>query len=108
MNKMTGEAHRALKAMHEGGRIEARRIYPHPYRYELVYAEVRKKAPIDLAASTIDALVTAGYVTPLPPLDWRRDRFNYAITEAGTQSATNTLPKPDDGQLVIPGTEHLL
>lgn len=104
--KLSGEAVRALKVLDAGGRIEAQRVYPFPHRYKAMPADP-KRAVIHLALSTIDALVTARLITPLPAADWRRDRFDYVIPPAGCLAARNGKPDPTDEQLVIAGTEHL-
>ena len=101
---MTGECLRVLRIMEKGGRIEARRTYPYPHHFWLVKPDGNRYAS-GLAESTIDALVTGGYVQAGPPQDWSRDRFDYNITPAGELAARGQSTSQQWEQLTIPGTE---
>jgi hypothetical protein len=103
---VTSETRKVLKAMAEGGHLEALRVYPRPHDYSLIHAQTTKKAGV--ATATVADLVSRGYIQPLQAKDWRRDHYNYSITSLGQHAASNGTQKVEDDQLVIPGTEHLL
>lgn len=85
---MTDEAMNVLKileAQGEGGRIEAVRTYPHPYKFKLHRPEAIGHR--DVTLSTIDQLVCAKLIKPNVPRASSDvhafDRFDYVITPEG-------------------------
>lgn len=79
---MTDEALRVLALLAEttDGRIEAYRVYPHPYKFKLHRA---KGGAVEVTLSTIDQLVRAHYITVSGDSDMRADRYTYMLTSGG-------------------------
>jgi hypothetical protein len=92
---VTDESWRVLKHLHaagQHGRIQAKRIFPHPHHFTLYRQPPLTEQHVALA--TVDHLVRAGYIEPeahgvslqlAQPV--HLDRFDYRITNAGRQAA---------------------
>lgn len=103
---MTGETKKVLRRLAEGGRIEARRVFPFPHTFRLLAADDATEGS-DVGLSTIDHLVNGGFVR-IATADRHHDRFSYVISDSGCQAAKAGTKPAEDGRIVIPGTEHLL
>lgn len=78
---LTAEARRVLKALANGGRIEARKTPPFKHRFYLLPADTTG-AGERLATATVTSLLGAGLIGARA-VDPLADRIEYTITDAG-------------------------
>lgn len=101
---MTTEQLRVLKVLDKGGKIEARRTFPHPYKFWLLKADGHRYAS-ELADLTVSELLVGKYIVPVPNKDWRKDSIDYDITKAGRKALSKKPIKAECEQIIMPGTE---
>lgn len=102
---MNKERRRVLKVMADGGRIEARRVFPRPHNFWLVNVSGHREAR-SLGADVVSDLVNCGYIVPVRcDQDW--DAIDYDIAEDDGRSAITAKSIEQWEQTVIPGTENL-
>jgi len=88
---------RVVAILDEGGRIEARRIYPAPTRYWLMKSDGFRYAT-KLSIDMVSSLLQDGLIETIADLRTHPDHFDYLITDRGRDAAKYGAILYDDEQ----------
>lgn len=86
-----------LKHLASGGRIEARRYYPHPFKYWLMKPNGFRYATT-LTIDVVAFLLKYKLIATVADIKADPDRFDYVVTDAGRASAASGTVSFDDEQ----------